>query len=114
MTYPAHPADSCEMRLSQLLHPANPLCRSDVIWTLEWLKKKATGLDASMLDSSQPPLLSTFRCFAEASLLILRGKPSCQQELARLRQLLTEAVHGMQLLSQPRNLAAELQSTPSS
>lgn len=89
-------ANSCEQRLSRMLHPEHPLCRADVIWILEWLKKKAAELDASTLDSSQPPLLPhTFACFAEAAMLILRGKPSCQQEHARLRVLLAEAVRGV-------------------
>ena len=108
MTHHLSSAELCEQRLTQLLHPSNPLCRSDVVWTLEWLKKKAAALDASMLDSSQPPLLRTFHCFAEAAILILRGKPSCQQELARLRELLTEAVQGMQSLERTQHSAAAL------
>ncbi|MFS0727719.1 hypothetical protein [Paenibacillus sp. 1P07SE] len=115
MTYEsAGMADANEQRLAELLHPANLLCRSDVVWLLAWIKKKAAELDASTLDSSQPPLLSAFHCFAEAAMLILGGKPSCQQELSRLRELLAEAVQGMQRMSKQQETRHRLQSTPSS
>ena len=49
-----------EHRLAQLLDPAYPLSRSDVIRVLEWIKKKVADSDSSLLDLPKPQVLKYF------------------------------------------------------
>ncbi|MFD0869791.1 hypothetical protein [Paenibacillus residui] len=37
---PSQPNQPIRSRLEQILHPNHPLCRDDVVWVLELIKKK--------------------------------------------------------------------------
>ncbi|WP_438446696.1 hypothetical protein [Gorillibacterium sp. sgz5001074] len=81
--------------LEQLLDPQHPLCKDDVIWLLDYIKKKVAEEDPDLLDLSQPRLLKNFRYFAEISMLMLHRRPFYDQDADRLRQWMAEAVYGL-------------------
>lgn len=90
MTIPV-PRD-VEKRLTQLLDPSHPLCKEDVIWALEYIKKKVAEGDPALLDQPQPQLLKTFSCFAEAAMLLIHRRPAGDHEADRLRGWLSESL----------------------
>ncbi|WP_188892949.1 hypothetical protein [Paenibacillus radicis (ex Gao et al. 2016)] len=89
---PPHPADS---RLSRILHPDHPLCREDVVWMLEYIKKKVADEDPALTELSQPRLLKNFHCFAEAAMSLVHRRHCSAQEAGRLRAWLIEAAYGL-------------------
>ncbi|CAM4255145.1 hypothetical protein L1N82_01050 [Paenibacillus tarimensis] len=90
MSHPfEHPADK---RLQQILNPDHPLCKEDVIWMLDYIKKKVADGDPVLSDLPQPQLLKTFSYFAEAAMLLIHRRPGSEQEINRLRSQLTESV----------------------
>ncbi|EFM12898.1 conserved hypothetical protein [Paenibacillus curdlanolyticus YK9] len=89
------PLDSpASKRLNRLLDPSYPLCREDVIWVLEYIKKKVADIDPTLMDSSQPNLIKAFHSFAEASMSLIQRKNG-DHEVDRLRRWLTDAVEGL-------------------
>lgn len=84
-----------DRRLEQILSPSHPLCKDDVVWVLEFVKKKVAEQDPRLLDLPQPRLLQNFQHFAEAATLLLTRRPSCVGEAERLRKTLIEATFGL-------------------
>lgn len=87
-----HPAQS---QLNSILDPEHPLTRSDVIWMLEFIKKKVADEDPALMDLSQPRLLQNFRFFAEASMALIQRRNYYDQEADRLREWLKQAAYGL-------------------
>ncbi|MEF3303921.1 hypothetical protein [Paenibacillus sp. GYB003] len=88
--YPKPP----ERRLETILHPNHPLCKDDVVWVLEYVKKKVAEQDPRLLDLPQPRLLKNFQHFAEAATMLIHRRPS-GNEADRLRTSLLEAAYGL-------------------
>ncbi|RKN86693.1 hypothetical protein [Paenibacillus ginsengarvi] len=84
-----------ETRLERILHPTHTLCKDDVVWVLEYVKKKVAEQDPRLLDLPQPRLLKNFQHFAEAATMLLQRRPSCVSEADRLRHSLREAAFGL-------------------
>ncbi|SFD61180.1 hypothetical protein SAMN05216378_0646 [Paenibacillus catalpae] len=82
-------------RIDRILSNDHPLCREDVVWMLEFIKKKVADGDPALRDLSQPRLLKNFHYFAEASMLLIRSKHYSDQEATRLRNCLIEASYGL-------------------
>ena len=82
-------------RLEQILHPNHTLCKDDVVWVLEYVKKKVAEQDPRLLNLPQPRLLKNFQHFAEAATMLLGRRPTCAGEADRLRIALLEAAHGL-------------------
>jgi hypothetical protein len=82
-------------KICRFLDPSHPLCRSDVIWVLDWIKKKVAADEPSLLGLSQPQLLKGFCRFAEAAMLLIHCQRFSYDETDRLRRLLAEAVHAI-------------------
>ncbi|NIK68528.1 MULTISPECIES: hypothetical protein [unclassified Paenibacillus] len=97
MTNESHLPDSrlTSERIDRILSPDHPLCREDVVWMLEYIKKKVADGDPALRDLSQPRLLKNFHYFAEASMLLIRRKHYSEQEATRLRNCLIEASYGL-------------------
>jgi hypothetical protein len=57
-----------QIRIEQISHPSHPLCREDVIWMLELIKKKVVEQDPSIMDLDQPQLIQHFNAFAELAM----------------------------------------------
>jgi hypothetical protein len=84
-----------EKRINRILDPAHPLCRSDVIWMLEFIKKKVADEDPALLDLSQPRLMQNFLFFAEAAMSLIHRRHYSAQETDRLRDWLRQAAYGL-------------------
>lgn len=83
-----HPAD---IRIDRIRDPEYPLCKDDVIWMLDAIKKKVADGDPAISDLPQPQLLMHFRYFAEAAMLLIHRRPNADQEIDRLRFVLSDA-----------------------
>ncbi|ANE47430.1 hypothetical protein SY83_15390 [Paenibacillus swuensis] len=87
--------DSQSARYEQIFHPDHPLCKEDMLWMLEFIKKKVADEDPEITSLSQPRLLKNFYYFAEIATLLLHSRLGSSPEAGRLRDWLTEASHGM-------------------
>lgn len=85
-----------QRKLEQILHPSYVLCKEDVVWILEFIKKKVAEEDPKMLGLTQPRLLKNFRYFAEVSLMLIHRRNGFDQEADRLKMWLREAAYGLQ------------------
>jgi len=83
-------------KLEQILHPSYVLCKEDVVWILEFIKKKVAEEDPRMQGLAQPRLLKNFRYFAEVSLMLIHRRNGFDQEADRLKMWLREAAYGLQ------------------
>ncbi|WP_219837770.1 hypothetical protein [Paenibacillus sp. R14(2021)] len=90
---------SVQYRMDRINNPDYPLSREDVIWTLEYVKKKMADEAPDLLGLPQPFLLRKFQCFAEASLLLLKQRSGCGPEADRLRHCLQEVMSGLTIES---------------
>jgi len=77
------------------MDPSHSLCKDDVVWILEYIKKKVAEEDPALLDLSQPRLLQNFRYFAEVSLMLIQRRNGFDQEADRLRSWICEASFGL-------------------
>jgi hypothetical protein len=89
---PFHPT---QKRVDRILDPDHPLCRADVVWMLELIKKKVADEDPALMDLSQPRLLQNFHFFAEAAMSLVHRRHYSNQEADRLREWLRQAAHGL-------------------
>ncbi|QHW35343.1 hypothetical protein GZH47_28530 [Paenibacillus rhizovicinus] len=86
-------------RVNRINDPDYPLSREDVIWTLEFVKKKMADEAPELHGLPQPLLLRKFQSFAEASLLLLKQRNGCGPEADRLRLYLQELIAGLTIES---------------
>lgn len=93
MMIPAASLPPAKLKLKQMLDPQYPLCRDDVIWMLDYMKKKVAEEDPHLLGLSQPRLLQNFRFFAEVALQLIHRRPVCDHEADRIRKWLKEAFY---------------------
>ncbi|WP_246320002.1 hypothetical protein [Paenibacillus qinlingensis] len=85
-----------QRKLEQILHPSYTLCKEDVVWILEFIKKKVAEEDPMMQGLTQPRLLRNFRYFAEISLMLIHKRNGFDEEADRLKMWLREAAYGLQ------------------
>jgi hypothetical protein len=82
-------------RLEQILKPGYQLCREDVVWILEFIKKKVAEEDPQLLGLSQPHLMRNFRYFTEIAMMLIHHRSGFDQEAERLRAWLREVAYGI-------------------
>lgn len=85
-----------QSRLEQILHPSYQLCREDVVWILEFIKKKVAEEDPKLHGLSQPRMMENFRYFAEVAMMLIHHRSGFDQEADRLKMWLREAAYGLQ------------------
>ena len=85
--------------INRINDPDYPLSREDVIWTLEFMKRKMADEAPELLGLPQPLLLRKFQSFAEASLMLLKSRSGCGYETDRLRNCLQEVIEGLTIES---------------
>jgi hypothetical protein len=88
--------DLAQRKLEHFLDPAHTLCKDDIVWVLEFIKKKVAEEDPQLLELSQPRLMQNFRYFAEISLMVIQRRNGFDQEADRLKSWVAEAAHGLQ------------------
>ena len=86
---------SPEQKLSQLLNPSHDLCRDDVVWILEYVKKKVAERDPRLLGLSQPRLLANFQYFAQIALMLIHRRSQFDNETDRIKLWVSEATYGL-------------------
>lgn len=84
-----------DLKLQQILDSSKPLCREDIVWMLEFIKKKVAEEDPYLKDLSQPRLLQNFRYFAEIALMLIQRRNGFDQDAERLKIWLAEASYGL-------------------
>ncbi|CAM3955256.1 hypothetical protein L1N85_00255 [Paenibacillus alkaliterrae] len=84
-----------QRRIKSILDPEHPICREDVVWMLEFIKKKVADEDPALMDLSQPRLMQNFHFFAEAAMSLIHRRHYCDQEADRLRDWLRQAAFGL-------------------
>lgn len=97
-------------KLDQLFQPDYPLCREDVVWILDLIKKKVAEEDPELLDLSQPRLLKSFHYFAETAMMLIHRRHMFDQEADRLRTWLLEAATG--IIELPPAAVGKIRSSP--
>lgn len=81
-------------KLARITGPDAVLRREDIIWTLEYVKKKVADKDPNLLELSQPRLLENFHAFADIAMLLIH-KGSGNLEHDRLKSMLLQAAYGL-------------------
>ncbi|GCL71229.1 MULTISPECIES: hypothetical protein [Paenibacillus] len=84
-----------DLKLQQILDSSTPLCKEDIVWMLEFIKKKVAEEDLNLKDLSQPRLLQNFRYFAEIALMLIQRRNGFDQDADRLKLWLAEASYGL-------------------
>jgi hypothetical protein len=79
--------------MEQISHPAHPLCRDDVIWMLDLIKKKVSEPDSNLIDLNPSQLLQLFHVFAELAMKLIHRMPTCYQETEQLKAWIHEAYY---------------------
>jgi hypothetical protein len=92
---PAPVPQQTRHKLEQMFAPDYPLCKEDVVWILDLIKKKVAEEDPVLLDLSQPRLLRSYHCFAEVAMMLVHRRHMFDQETDRLRTWLLEAAEGI-------------------
>jgi len=94
---PSRPAtmNLAQRKLENILDPHHPLCKDDVVWILEFIKKKVTEEDSRLKELSQPRLMQNFRYFAEIALMLIQRRNGLDQEADRLKAWIAEATCGL-------------------
>ncbi|WNQ13617.1 hypothetical protein MJA45_11555 [Paenibacillus aurantius] len=84
-----------EDRFAQILRPSHVLCKDDVVWMLEYIKKKVAEKDPRLLELSQPRLLQNYQYYSETAMLLIHRRSMFDQEADRLKAWLREAAYGL-------------------
>ncbi|MFC5703496.1 hypothetical protein ACFPVX_19580 [Cohnella faecalis] len=75
--------------LRRLLDPEYPLCRDDVLWALDHVKRKVAEGAPEWSGLDRPQLLAHFVCFADIALMMLHRRTLEGPESASFRKLLS-------------------------
>jgi hypothetical protein len=89
------PEDIAQRKMEHIMNPDHTLCKDDVVWVLEFIKKKVAEEDPQLLELSQPRLMQNFRYFAEISLMLIQRRNGFDQEADRLKSWVAEASFGL-------------------
>ncbi|NHN28505.1 hypothetical protein [Paenibacillus agricola] len=101
-------------KIEQMLDSSHLLCRDDLVWVLEYIKKKVAEKNPQLLELSQPRLLQNFHHFAEISLMLIQRRGGFDQEADQLKTWIHEAIFGLQPSPPAEPLAPKSFSFPSS
>jgi hypothetical protein len=85
MSEPAPLINPTRIRMEQISHPTHPLCRDDVIWMLDLIKKKVSEPDPNLIQLSPIQLLEHFHVFAELAMKLIHRRQTCCQETEQLK-----------------------------
>jgi hypothetical protein len=91
---PVAMSDPTAQHLQQILNPAHTLCRDDIIWVLEYIKKKVADEKPLLIELSQPQLLKSYCYFAEVAMMLIQQRHP-NHETDRLQKLIREAVEAL-------------------
>jgi hypothetical protein len=81
--------------LNKLMDPSHVLCKSDILWVLDYIKQKVAEEDPALQSLHQPRLLQNFHFFAEVAMLMLHKQYQHGHEQDQIKSLLREACYGL-------------------
>ncbi|QJC52421.1 hypothetical protein HGI30_13175 [Paenibacillus albicereus] len=87
---------AAERKMSRIVGSGEMLSREDVIWALDYIRKKVADGAPALQGLPQPRWLTCFGGFAEASMSLLRSPRIGPLEADRLRRNLREALEALQ------------------
>ncbi|MBN2983437.1 MULTISPECIES: hypothetical protein [Cohnella] len=76
--------------LRRLLDPSYPLCREDLIWGLDYIKRKVADGAPEWTALDRPRLLAHFACYAGLAMHLLHRQNPCGEDAACLRAMLAD------------------------
>jgi hypothetical protein len=79
--------------LRRLLDQNNPLCREDVLWALDFIKRKVADGAPEWSGLERPQLLAHFSCFAEMAMLLVHRRSPGGPETTCFRTMLSELMN---------------------
>lgn len=88
-------------KIEEIFDSNHSLCRSDLIWILNCIKKRVAEEDPTLLNLSQPRLLKNFHYFAEIAMLLIHQRSFFDLEVDRLKQWAYEASFGLDCYQKP-------------
>lgn len=89
-------------RFLSMLQPNYPLCRDDLIWMMDFIKKRVAEGDPRLLDLPTPRLFQNFHAFCELAMMIIHNRGKVDQEADLwLKSRLAEAACGLFRLPEP-------------
>ena len=77
-----------QARLQQILHPDHTLKRDDVVWVLDYIKKRWPIRIPELQILPQPRLMENFHYFAEVAMMLVHPHSFYDQEFDRLKRYL--------------------------
>jgi hypothetical protein len=80
------------LTLKRLLDPAHPLCREDMIWTLDYIKRKVAEGAPEWTGLDRPRLLAHFATYAGLAMQLLHRQSLCGEDAEHLRALLRDTL----------------------
>lgn len=82
--------------IHRLLDASQPFLRDDVIWALDYVRRKAADQARMHAGPNPPPCCEYFACFAEMALLLLNRQMPGPPEQARFRAMLAHLHAGQE------------------
>ncbi|THF74209.1 hypothetical protein [Cohnella fermenti] len=78
--------------LSRLLDPSYPVCRGDLIWALDYIKRKVAEGAPEWSGLDRPRLLAHFAAYAGVAMRLLNRQSLCGEDAEHLRALLRDTL----------------------
>ncbi|MEB3102947.1 hypothetical protein [Ferviditalea candida] len=89
-------SDPTRKKFRAIMDPYYSLKREDIVWMLEYIKKKVADADPHLLNLTKPRLLSNQYYFAKVALMLIQKQYGGQQEMAQIKHWLAEAAYGLE------------------
>ncbi|CAM3723496.1 hypothetical protein COLU111180_05085 [Cohnella lubricantis] len=78
--------------LRHLLDPDYPLCREDLIWALDYIKRKVADGAPEWTGLDRPQLLAHFAAYANLAMHLLHRQSLCGEDTEQLRAMLRDTL----------------------
>ncbi|MBB6636410.1 hypothetical protein [Cohnella thailandensis] len=80
------------LTLRRLLDPSYPLCREDLVWALDYIKRKVAEGAPEWSGLDRPRLLALFAAYAGVATHLLNRQSLCSEDAEHLRALLRDTL----------------------
>jgi len=78
--------------LRRLLDPDYPLCKEDLIWALDYIKRKVADGAPEWKGLDRPRLLAHFAAYANLAMHLLQRQSLCGEDAEQLRAMLMDTL----------------------
>ncbi|RUS48358.1 hypothetical protein [Cohnella sp. AR92] len=80
------------LTIRRMLDPSHPLCREDIIWTLDYIKTKVADGAPEWTGLDRPRLLALFTAYAGLAMHLLHRQSLGGEDAEHLRALLRDTL----------------------